>query len=200
MRTLVAVAGLLLAAPVPITQALAQPEITPKRDYAAVYRVEGAPMMGNEMRVAYQASTRLQRIEGGPMGMTMLLDAPRGSMTMIDTNSRSYFEMTGGSSRPPWADTQKYRFERAGTDRVANTPCTVWRMLEGNERRGTACATDDGITLRAEWQAQGQAGKIEATSFTLGTQPPENFRVPAGYQKMDMPMMPPGMGGPPRRQ
>jgi hypothetical protein len=182
-----------------IAPAFAQPEVAPKRDYAITYRVEGSPM-GNEMRISYQAATKLQRLEGvGPGGMTMLIDTGRGSLTMIDANNRRYIEMTGGESRPPWADTQRFRFERAGSDRVANTACTVWRMIEGGQRRGTACATDDGITLRAEWQLEGQGGKIEATQVSLAAQPAENFRVPAGYQRMEMPGMPPGLGGPPRR-
>jgi hypothetical protein len=196
--TAITAAGLLLPL-VAAQPAAGQPELTPKRDYAGVYKVEGAGPMGNEMRIAYSAATKIQRVEGGPMGMTMLVDIPRGSMTMIDGNARRYFELTGGDSRPPWADTSRFRFERAGTDRVANTPCTNWRMIEGGQRRGTVCATGDGIMLRAEWQHEGNAGKIEATSFSLAAQPAENFRVPSGYQRMEMPALPPGLGGPPRR-
>jgi hypothetical protein len=203
MRTLfpngMAPIGTVLAALalVPAAPAAAQPEVAPKRDYAITYRVEGS-RMGSEMRISYQASTKLQRIEGGgPAGMTMLIDILRGNMTMIDAANRRYIQMTGGESRPPWADTERYRFERAGSDRVANTACTVWRMVEGGERRGTACATDDGITLRAEWQRDGMAGKIEATQVSLAAQPAENFRVPAGFQRMEMPGMPPGLGDPP---
>lgn len=176
---------------------LAQPEIAPKRDYAITYRVEGSPM-GDQMRVSYQASSRRQRIEGaGPPGMTMLIDIGRGDMTMINAAERSYIVMTGGESRPPWADTDRYRFERAGSDRVANTPCTVWRMLEGTTQRGTACATGDGITLRAEWNRDGMGGRIEATAFSLAAQPAANFRVPDGYRRLEVPGLPPGLGGPP---
>lgn len=195
-RTII-LAALLAASSLP---ALAQPEVAPKRDYAITYRTEGGPM-GNEMRVSYQASSRMQRIEGaGPPGMTMLIDIGRGDMTMINTAERSYLTLTGGESRPPWADTDRYRFERGGSDRVANTPCTVWRMMEGNVQRGTACATADGITLRAEWNRDGMSGKIEATQVSLAAQPAANFRVPAGFQKVEMPGMPPGLGGPPGGQ
>jgi len=197
MRLAAPLCFLLAAAVVPAAPASAQPEVAPKRDYAITYRTEGGPG-GNEMRISYQASSKLQRVEGsGPPGMTMLIDITRGDLTMINTAARNYIVLSGGESRPPWADTDRYRFERAGSDRVANTPCTVWRMLEGNQQRGTACATNDGITLRAEWNRDGMSGRIEATQVSLATQPAENFRIPAGFQKVEMPGMPPGLGGPP---
>lgn len=192
MRHLALLALLLPAA------AAAQPSLTPKRDYAATYRIDGAgagPMQG-EMRIAFHAATGIQRMEGGPMGAVMLLDPAKGSLTIIDSANRRAMEMTGGRTSAPWTDTQRYRFERAGTDRVANTPCTNWRMFEGTAPRGTACATDDGIMLRSDWQAGESSGRIEATSLSLAPQRPEDFRVPAGYQRIEMPV--PG-GAPPRR-
>lgn len=189
--------AVLLVPALQVPAAHAQPEVAPKRDYAITYRTEGGPA-GNEMRISYQASSKLQRVEGGgPPGMTMLIDITRGDLTMINTAARNYIVLSGGESRPPWADTDRYRFERAGSDRVANTPCTVFRMLEGTQQRGTACATNDGITLRAEWNRDGTTGRIEATQVSIATQPAENFRIPAGFQKVEMPGMPPGLGGPP---
>lgn len=193
-RAALLAAGAVLALALP---AASQPERAPKRDFAITYRTEGG-MPGHGMRISYQAASRMQRLQpDGADGMIMLIDMARGSMTMINTEARVYFVMTGGESRPPWADTDRYRFERAGSDRVAGTPCTVWRMLEGAQQRGTACATDDGITLRAEWTRDGTSGRIEATEISLARQPDENFRVPPGFHKVEMPGMPPGTGGPP---
>lgn len=178
--------------------AAAQPSLTPKRDYAVTYAMEGTGPM-REMRMAYSAALRMQRIEGGPTGV-MLVDQARGSLTMIDSASRNYFEFSGrNGNQTPWLDPNRYRFERVGADRVANTACTVWRVIEGTTRRGTVCATDDGIMLRSEVDHDGQHVKVEATSFSLAAQPPENFRVPAGYTRLEMPAMPPGLGRPPRQ-
>lgn len=198
MRRLLLTLALLLGA----LPAFAQPSLTPKRDYAATYRMEGmGPVGGTAMSIAYSAALKMQRMEGGPMGGVMLLNPTTGTLTMLQPELRSYMELTGGrADQAPWLDSNRYRFERTGSDRVANTACTVWKMMEGTTQRGTVCATDDGIMLRAEFDHDGNHGKIEATSFALATQPPENFRVPAGYTKMEMPGMPPGMGRPPRRQ
>jgi hypothetical protein len=193
MRRLLAVAALVLA---PLVTA-AQPTLTPKRDYAATYSIDGAGPMNGEMRIAFHAASGIQRMEGGPMAMVMLLDPAKGSLTMIDAANRRFMEMSGGRSSAPWTDTDRYRFERAGTDRVAGVPCTTWRMLEGGQQRGASCATDDGIMLRTEWDLQGgNRGSITATSIAVTPQRAEDFRPPAGFTRMEMP----GFGGPPPRR
>jgi hypothetical protein len=199
MRALTAAALLApLAAPlVAPLAAQAQPSLTPKRDYAATYTIDGAGPMNGEMRIAFSTALGIQRMEGGPMGMVMLMDPAKGSLTMIDAGNRRYMELTGGRSSAPWTDTERYRFERAGADRVAGIPCTTWRMLENNQPRGTACATDDGIMLRSEWQREGSRGSITATTVSITPQRAEDFRVPAGFTRMEMPTF---GGPPPRRQ
>lgn len=193
--------GLLLGAVLLLgaAPALAQPSLTPKRDFAADYTMQGAGPV-RAIRIAYSAAAKMQRMEGAPGGVVMLMDLGRHGLTMIDTANRRYFEMPAGGAAP-WLDSDRYRFERLGIDRVAGTGCTVWRVLDGTAERGTACATDDGIMLRSEWGHDGRRAKLEATALSLASQPAGQFRVPGGYQRMEMPALPPGAGpdGPPRR-
>ena len=50
------------------------------------------------------------------------------------------------------------------------------------------------MLLRAEGQVQGRQGGIEATSVTYARQDPDRFRIPAGYQTLQLPQgLPPGL-------
>ena len=71
---------------------------------------------------------------------------------------------------------------RAGEDRVAGEPCTVWQAGPAG-RRTALCVTEDGVLLRSvtplSW---GGENRMEAVSVRYGPQDPARFRVPAGYR------------------
>jgi hypothetical protein len=139
-------------------------------------------------------------------GMAMIMDQAAGTIVMLQPAQRMAMELPigaqGGASGPDMhsmLDPNKYRFERTGSDRVLNQPCTVWRFSEkAGAANGTACITSDGVMLRTETTHQGRPTRMEAVSVSLTAQPASLFEVPAGYQRMQMPGA--GQGGPPARR
>lgn len=186
-----ALALLLAAAP-----ALAQdrPPITPTRDVSVTYRVtgEGAPA---EMTMSWLATQGLMRMDM-PGGQGFIVVNPQaGSGFMAMESMRMIMDLPAGAGGVDnfARASQSARFTREGSDRVANTPCTNWRIEDRGET-GRACLTADGVTLRAS-SGGGQSGRgaMEATRVTYGPQDASRFTRPQGYQVMQMP----GGGGAP---
>jgi hypothetical protein len=198
MRKLAA-AILLIAVP-----ALAQEaprNIQPTRDVAVTYRFTGPSAEAQEMRMAWSATERKQRIDPpGGMGW-MLLDRNAGSAVMVMEQQRMVMNMPATASAGPMTNDLPpgTRFARKGTAQLAGQSCTEWEVTMP-EMRSTVCMTDDGVMLRAVSDLPGNAGRstMEATEVRYGAQDPARFRVPQGYQSMPMPGAAPG-GKPPGR-
>lgn len=196
--TLLALSVLLGALP---AVAQERPPIEPTRDVAVTYRILGS-MAGQDsrMRMAWLAAQGLQRSDmPGGMGGWMLLDRRAGRGFMVLDDQRMVMQTpdirqqiaTYGEPGP------NARITREGTDRVANTACNVWRV-EDQGQSSRICVTADGVMLRAiasNPRQPGQEGGVEAVAVEYGPQDPARFRVPAGYQTMQMPMGMP-MGAP----
>jgi hypothetical protein len=199
-------AALALATALPALPARAQerPPLFPTRDVAVTYRVSGpqAPANMPAMNIAWLAAAQTMRVDLAGMGW-MVADhrAQRGFMVMEQMRMVMNIPMDQVAGRTGLSPNA--RFRRTGSGSVAGHGCTVWSYEEGADR-GTACITNDGVMLRAEGTGQGHSGTLEATQVNYGTQDPARFRLPAGYQTMQMPQgMPPGMlqgvPGAPRR-
>lgn len=170
--------------------ALAQdrPTIMPTRDVTVTYRVtgEGAPA---EMTMSWLTAQGLMRMDM-PAGQGFMVVNPQaGSGFMAMAQMRMIMDLpagAGGVNNFARAS-QSARFTREGSDRVANTPCTNWRIEDRGET-GRACLTADGVTLRAS-SGGGQSGRgaMEATQVSYGTQDAGRFARPQGYQVMQMP-------------
>jgi hypothetical protein len=167
--------------------ALAQdrPEVFPTRDVAVTYRAtaEGQP---SELRMAWSAARRLMRIDmpGGQGYMIVNQQAGTGFMVMQQT--RMIMEMPAGqegAARFAQAS-QTARFTREGSDRVANLPCTIWRVEDRGET-ARVCTTADGVTLRAA-PATGRGG-LEAQAVEFATQDPARFARPEGFRNIQIP-------------
>lgn len=107
----------------------------------------------------------------------------RRAMTMGITVAAPDFLLT-----PPSAGG---RFVREGLDRAAGYACTVWRAEDraGNVT-ASACVTEAGVPLRlvplaAAGQDQVGAG-LEAVAVSMAPQDPARFRVPDGYEVLDL--------------
>lgn len=184
-----------LAAPAAAQQS---PPLKPTRDYSAAYTLT---TRGNsvQLEIAYSAALQRQRTAMGEQGV-ILTDQRNGRMTMLNPRQRMAIEMPqamggGGVDMGGFTDFEQFRFERAGTDRVAGQPCTVWRVSGKDGRQGTFCVHEAGVLLRGEFGNDAQRGMMEATRVTFETQPASLFEVPEGYQRMQMPM-PPGAAPP----
>jgi hypothetical protein len=216
MARMLGLAAALLALSAPASPALAQsaPPLPATRDYSATYRVSGLNDQTVDVKVFWNAALKRQRVEpqlpdapAGMGGIAMIMDQGAGTITMLQPSQRMAMELPigaqGGASGPDMQsmiDTNKYRFERTGSDRVLNQPCTVWRVVEkAGAGAGTACITSDGVMLRTEANHQGRPTRMEAVAVSLTTQPATLFEVPADYQRMQMPGAGQGQR-PPRRQ
>ena len=176
---------LMLAGP-----ALAQerPPIMPTRDVAVTYRVshEGQPA---EMQMSWLTAQGLMRMDmPGGQGF-MVVNQQAGSGFMVMPSMRMVMDMpagTGGVNNFARAS-QTASFTREGSDRVANTPCTIWR-IEDRGDSARICSTADGVTLRAS-AVSGPAGRgtMEATRVEYAAQDASRFARPQGYQTMQMP-------------
>lgn len=192
MRTMLA-AALIAALPL-AAQAQDRPQIFPTRDVAVTYAVSGQGQ-GGELTMQWSAAQKLMRMNmpGGVGYMVADHQNQRGFMVMeaMRTIMDVPMQQAAGMQR----DMENARFTRGGTEKIAGTDCTVWRY-QGQAQSGEACITADGVMLRAEGNAQGQQGRMQAVRVAYGAQDPAQFRRPQGYQSMQMPQGAPGMGAP----
>ncbi|MHB0678092.1 hypothetical protein ACX4MV_05760, partial [Roseomonas mucosa] len=188
-----------LLAAVPILPVMAQtgsaaPRLEPSRDVAVTYRTLGGKP--EPVEAQWLASERLLRLELPRQNGWGVLDRRSGQARLVMDKMRLVTEL-------PAEELQKMglpadfgpgtRFTREGQAKVAGLSCTNWRYEE-RDASGRACLTADGVLLRAEGQVQGRQGGIEATSVTYARQDPDRFRIPAGYQTLQLPQgLPPGL-------
>jgi len=162
------------------------PQALPTRDVTVTYRV---PQGGGEMRMSWLAAQQLMRMDmPGGMGwmvMSMQGDAARGFMVMAQQRMVMDLPAAQASEARGMMPSPSARFVREGTDRVANTPCTIWRVQDQGEA-GRACITADGVTLRAEQVGRPDA-RMEAIAVVYGAQDATRFQRPQGYQTFQMP-------------
>ncbi|MBR0644074.1 DUF4412 domain-containing protein [Plastoroseomonas hellenica] len=202
-----ALAALLLGLPVAALAQPSQPPLFPTRDVAVTYRTSGGPQGApQDVQMSWLVSQRLMRVDlpagaqAGPMsGGWMLLDQRNNRAQVVMEQQRMVMNVDGHAvpGGQGFNPSPNARFAREGSERIAGTACTVWRVEDGSNR-ARACLTDDGVLLRAQNDAQpGQV--LEATRVAYGAQDPARFQVPAGFQPLDMQRMMQGIqrGAPP---
>lgn len=192
--------AVLLASLVLPAAAQDRPVFKPKRDVAVTYRLTGGQATGQEMRMAWLVAEQKLRVDlPGGIGWT-LMDEAAQKISMVMEAQRMVMEMPLRGAQGqiiPTSPPESARFTRIGTATIAGYACTNWRYEDGNNR-GEGCITEDGVMLRSQGSHQGQSGGVEATQVVYGAQDPARFRLPQGYQAMQMPGGIPGGGRPPR--
>lgn len=173
-----------------VAQAQDRPMLFPQRDVTITYRL---PDNAGEMQVSWLAARRLMRTDmpGGVGFGVMDMQAGTGFMAM--TRERMLMDIPRGQFLGrTLAPSERARFTREGQDRIANTPCTIWRVEDQGEAT-RVCMTADGISLRAEGINRPNS-RVEATAVTYAAQDPARFQRPQGYQAFQMPAGIPGLG------
>lgn len=200
MRSILAsLASILVAGP-----ALAQdrPPLIPTRDVSIAYRSTVVPPgvpAGATLRMSWLVAEQKLRVDmPGDVGWS-LVDQRRQTMVMVLERQRIIMDLPiqggpGGLSIPSQVP-DSARFTRAGSATVAGFACTLWRYEDTNGR-GEACVTADGVMLRSSGTHGGQTGTLEATEVAYGAQDPARFRIPTGYQSMQIPGQIPGVPPP----
>jgi hypothetical protein len=187
----------------PISFAQDRPLFTPTRDVSVTYRMTagqgGGAGQEMEMRMSWLVAEQKLRVDmPGGMGWS-LVDEAAQKMSMVMDAQRMVMEMPlrngAGGQLIPTKPPETARFTRGATATVAGVACTNWRYEDGGNR-GEACITADGVMLRSQGSYEGHSGAIEATQVTYGAQDAARFRLPQGYQAMQMPGGMPGGGAP----
>jgi hypothetical protein len=98
-------------------------------------------------------------------------------VTLLNSSSRTYNQMDGGSPWPIATPREPWTPARRGESVVASLRCTDWSWTDDWEAR-VACFTADGVLLRL--LVDGKT-RVEALSVRYITQDMETFLVPPGY-------------------
>jgi hypothetical protein len=141
--------------------------------------------------------------------MRMESDAAAGSYTivrrdlkkmwMVMPSTKSYMEMAEAKEDVPVPE-EKVKGEVGrkvvGSETVDGHPCTKYEVTAKiGEKTVTSYqwwATDINFPIKAA--ALDGSWNVEYRDIKIGSQPDSLFELPAGYQKMSMPTMPPGVG------
>lgn len=174
----------------------AAPRLEPTADAAVTYRVSGGNVPeGTQIRAEWLAGERVLRANPPGLPGYVLFDRRNGTAKMVVEQARMVMDMpvSPETLRGMGMETgPSTRFTRGGTDRVAGLPCTVWSIQDG-QNKGSGCITEDGLLLRGEGTSQGRSGRIEAIEVSRAPADPSRFRIPAGFQGMQL-QLPPGLG------
>ncbi|MBI0536362.1 DUF4412 domain-containing protein [Roseomonas sp. KE2513] len=172
--------------------------IRPTRDVAVTYRLGGMPGQPNagpqEMRMSWSITEGKQRVDPpGGMGW-MLIDRRANSAVMVMEPQRMVLTLPADAAAAMSQDAPpNARFTRKGTAQVAGLSCQEWDVAVP-QGTSTICVTEDGVMLRAASPLPDGSGtsRLEATEVRYGAQDATRFRVPDGFQTMQMPTQPPG--------
>ncbi|MBK1662389.1 hypothetical protein [Paracraurococcus ruber] len=174
-----------------------RPSFQPARDVAIAYRVTAGPAAGRELRMAWLAAARKLRVDlPGEAGWTVVDQAAQRVFLVLD-QQRVAVELPAGGGpggfNLPLQPPDSARFTRAGQERVAGLPCTLWRYADG-PTQGEACITADGVMLRSRGGQGERGGAVEAVAVDYAPQDAARFQPPAGYRTMQLPagVLPPG--------
>lgn len=180
--------ALLLLSPLMVpAQAQDRPVIFPTRDVTVTYRAsaDGQPA---EMTMSWLSAQRLMRMDlPGGQGY-MIVNHTNGQGFMVMEPMRMIMDMPANSNNLArfTQASESARFTREGTDRVANTPCTVWRVEDRGDT-GRVCSTGDGVMLRVVSTSGQNSGSLEAIRVVYAAHDASRFTRPQGYQTMQMP-------------
>lgn len=187
----------LLASVAPgLAQASEHPPLTPTRDATVLYRAQG-PRDQEALSVRVYVSGAKLRLEPASLPGYVIVDRGAGRAVMVMRQPHVYFETPAQSAMVrDLLPSERMRFTRKGSERIAGLPCTVWDVQAPGGRSGQACVTADGIVLRGQGRdPQYGSGSIEAVSVIYAPQPAGLFQPPGGYVRMDIPRLPTVPGG-----
>jgi len=183
------------------TPAVAQerPAFAPTRDVTVDYAIDNKSAPAGQprtMKMSIAAGGTRMRIEAQGAPGYMIMDRANNRMIMVMVQQHAYREIPTDPTRAnTFLLNDKMGFTRKGTDTVAGQACTVWEVRR-DKGTGTACITDDGVLLRGDSDTGQGTSHITATKVSYETLADSVFQPPPGYQKMEMPAMPPGTGRP----
>jgi len=163
------------------TMAQEMPPAFPTRDVSVTYKATNGP----EMQMSWLVAEQRIRVDvsGGAGAVVMDMRDKKGFMIMDEQRMAMELPKEGMPAQPgqlpPGAKVTK-----EGPDTVAGIACTIW-LTEYQGVRSRSCITGEGVLLRV--RVDGSQDGMEATKVTFAAQNPARFRVPEGFQVMQMP-------------
>ena len=142
----------------------------------------------HNIKLSYLAAAGRARIEQSDGPGYLIVDRAAGHAMLVMEPMQSYIDMpfdarTGSALLLD----DRMRFTRAGSDRVAELPCTLWDVAS-DKTKARLCITDDGVILRGEGNDPTRgAGRMTATSVSYVALSAALFSPPAGFRRMEMP-------------
>jgi hypothetical protein len=168
----------------------------PKADVTVTYRVDNVPYGGpKKLRITYAKGGELVRadtflwMEAKYPSASVIFDRPADRLIRVQAERRVYTEGNIGTNPNPGAlINADVRFSRQGTDMVAHSPCTDWKVEAPGkpEDQATACVTDDGLVLRVASKRTSVASLV-ATDIHYGSPSDNLFGTPKGFTREPSP-------------
>lgn len=171
-------------APAPDRPAPDRPALLPAREASVLYRLTKAGAVPTEVRITTRAGGSPIRVDMLD-GTYMLVDQPARRVSLVVPDEEMVMELPfEGGPQTQFQLNERMRFTRRSQDTVAGVRCTVWDVLV-DKARGTACVSDDGVMLRSSGQDEaGRRTLIEAVSVSYAPAPPNDFTLPADFDRM----------------
>jgi hypothetical protein len=169
-----------------------RPLSLPKADVTVTYRFDKMPYGGpRKLRITYAKGGELVRVdafrwvEAKYPSVSTIFDRAGDRLISVEYERRIYTERSVGSSPNPGAlISADILLSRQGTDTVAHSPCTEWKVEAPGKPndQDTACVTDDGIVLRLASKRPSVASLI-AVDIHYGASPEDLFDPPKGFTR-----------------
>lgn len=187
-------AALLLAAPLLTAAGPApspdRPTIPPTRDAVLGYRLQPGAGEAIRARVSLQAGARTMRLD--LPDLTYMLATPTNhTLVMVVPLERTTVDL-------PWSDGPQFlfllddaaRYTRKGDATIAGQKCTVFDVQQ-DSKQSTVCVSPEGLVLRNQsTDAAGRRNLVEAYAVQLGGTTEDEFKLPAGFERLQ-PSLPP---------
>ncbi|BBK40899.1 hypothetical protein STVA_09190 [Allostella vacuolata] len=147
-----------------------------------------------------------REVKGGEMAHTMVIDHQTKKAIMLVEEQKVAMEVDmGAAGAGAEPDDMKWKTEALGSETVGGIATTKHRIdgqgSDGERVAGHVWLTADKIPLKSELDVteEGRTMRVvqELVNLKVGPVDPALFAVPAGYQRMQMPMGGPGV--PPSR-
>ena len=191
-RRVLLLAAVLVAAagPPPAAPGPDRPVMPPTRDAVLGYRLQPGTGETINARVSLLAGARTLRLDLPDYTFMLATPATR-SLVMVVPAERTTVDL-------PWPDGPQSlfllddaaRFTRKGEASVAGHRCTLYDV-QLDKAQNTVCVSAEGLVLRNQsTDAQGRRNLVEAYAVQFGGTTENEFKVPAGYDRLQ-PSLPP---------
>jgi outer membrane lipoprotein-sorting protein len=146
----------------------------------------------------------------GPQKATVIVRMDKRVVWMLHPEQKAYMEMQAGKQQPRPLNDPKWQTEmkklgtltRAGQETVNGYPCDKYVLVYRDKTMGTQyqwISKKLKFPIKIETKGSRFSMVMEYKNIKERRLADSLFEVPAGYKKMSMPQMPPGMrGGMPR--